>query len=319
MGTESEDNLENAASQEEELLEMDEEAQRSSSQSVEMNIFDAVRGSDGNPIDPVRLKGKDTFCFSCHKGIDCWNECCHGADITLTPNCILRLSKHFEQTPSEFLKEYTVPAMFGLADLPVAKLKMGGKDGKGACPFMSEDGCSVYEDRPATCRYYPLGVLSVKHKEMPEVNDFHFLVKEPHCCGHKESKEQTVDAYRQDQGLEEYEKVNRGWTDLLMKMASWKGLGGPWGENIDTRKKQMFFMATTDVQTFRRFVFETKFLDTYEIDEEAMEILKHDDQALLLLAFDWLKSIFFNEPTLSMKELVLQSSIAQYREETGAA
>jgi Fe-S-cluster containining protein len=28
-----------------------------------------------------------------------------------------------------------------------------------------EDGCLVYVDRPTTCRYYPLGVASLSHKD----------------------------------------------------------------------------------------------------------------------------------------------------------
>ena len=135
---------------------------------------------------------------------------------------------------------------------------------------------------------------------------------------HDEDKDQTVDEFRVDQGLDEYENVNQGWIDILMKSASWATVGGPFQQEIPPQVKQMFFMVSTDVSKFRKFVFETRFLDTYEIDPEAVEILKTDDSALLLLGFDWLKSVMFREPTVAMKEKVLQAAIAKAREELGA-
>jgi len=285
---------------------------------TEVEIFDAIRGpDDGNPVLPVRLRPDDMFCFSCHKDVPCWNVCCHGADVTLTPMDILRLSRHLGIRPREFLAEYTLPGVWDRADLPVAKLKMTGPDGKGPCTFMVDEGCSVYDSRPATCRYYPLGLASVKPKGADHKEDFYFLVKESHCKGHDEEKLQSVSAFRQEQGIEEYDRVNRGWTDILMKMASWMNLGGPQGKDVSPQTKQMFFLVSTDVDGFRQFVFETKFLDTYDLDPEAVEIIKTDDEALLLLGFDWMKSVMFQEPTLSMKENVLQSAMAKAREGMG--
>ncbi len=286
---------------------------------TEVEIINAVRASSDNPVTPTRLTGKDDFCFSCHSGVSCWNECCHGADITLTPFDILSLSRRLDLRPSEFLLEYTVPDMWERAELPVAKMKMSGADGKGACSFMTDEGCSVYDDRPVTCRYYPLGSASVKMKGDEEKQDFFFLVKEDHCQGHKEDKKQTVADFRSEQGVGLYDEVNRGWIDILMKMASWKNLGGPHGKDLAPQVKQMFFMVSTDVDALRKFVFETKFLDTYEIDEETVEILKINDEALLQLGFDWMQNVMFQEETLSLKKTVLQGAIAKARNDLGAS
>lgn len=285
---------------------------------TEFDLIEAVRVDADNPVQPVRMGADDTFRFRCHRGVSCWNQCCHGADITLTPNCVLRLSKHLGLKPAEFLVQYTVPAEWEKASLPVAKLRMSGADGKGACPFMGEEGCTVYEDRPATCRYYPMGLASVKPKGADEKEDFFFLVREPHCCGHQDSLEQSVGEFRQAQGLPEYDEVNRGWMDILMKMASWRVLGGPWGEEAKPAVKRMFFMVSTDVEALRRFVFETRFLDTYDIDPAALEILKTDDHEMLRLGFDWMKNVMFHEPTIAMKEHVLHDAIAKARDELGA-
>ena len=268
---------------------------------IEVNIFEGVRQPDGNPIMPVRLQSTDMFCFSCHKDVPCWNVCCHGADVTLTPGDIVRLSKRHEMTAEEFLLEYTVPAIWDKADMPVAKLKMTGKAGDGPCVFMDEkDGCTVYGDRPTTCRYYPLGMASIKMKDAEDKDDFQFLVKEPHCKGHEQDKLQNVNQFREEQGVIWYDAVNRGWYDVLMKMASWRSIGGPGGKVLDPQKKKMFFMISTDVDAFRRFVFDSSFLDKFAIEPEVVEAMRESDFELMKFGFRWLRFALAYEPTVKL-------------------
>ena len=56
-------------------------------------------------------------------------------------------------------------------------------DEMASCPFVRADGCIVYEDRPTACRYYPLGVASLSHREDNDGDEFYFFVNEPHCKG----------------------------------------------------------------------------------------------------------------------------------------
>ncbi len=286
---------------------------------IEVEIFEGVRQTDGNPVEPVRLKASDSFCFSCHKSISCWNRCCHGADVTLTPADILMLTKKLGLQPAQFLAQYTVPALWEKSDMPVAKLRTDDKIDSGACVFLAGDeGCGVYDARPATCRYYPMGLASIKMMGAEHKEDFYFLVKESHCRGHAEEKSQTVAEFRAEQDVEALDEINRGWIDIMMKMTSWRSVGGPNAKQVSTQAKKMFFMVSTDVDAFRRFVFETRFLDTYAIDPDTVEMLKTDDIALLQLGFDWLKNVLFNEQTINMKEDVLQAAIARGRSEMGA-
>lgn len=295
-------------------LDAEDRARREAEADMDMNVFDGVRAHDGNPVQPVRITAKDSFCFSCHKGVSCWNVCCHGADITLTPFDILRLSRRLEVKPADFLRLFTAPALWAGGDMPVAKLRMEGAEGNGACVFMDEEeGCTVYEDRPVNCRYYPLGLAAVKMKGMEEAEDFYFLVKESHCRGHDENRELSVAAFREEQGVEPYDEQNRGWIEILMKLASWKVLSGPFGKELPEATKKMFFMATTDVDMLRRFVFESKFLRTYLIDPEIVDKLRTDDEMLLKLGFDWLKNVIFGEETIKMRQEVLNDAIAKVR------
>ena len=295
-------------------LEMEERRQLDAE--VKTTLFDGVRGNDDKPVQPVKLTQEDTFCFKCHKGVSCWNECCHGADVTLTPFDILRLGEHFSVRPSDIVKEFAVPAMHEGSNLPVAKLRMSGKQGDGPCVFMDEErGCKVYENRPATCRYYPLGLGVLKMKGQEEKSDMFFMVKESHCKGHEEKQEQSVGTYRTQQGVQPYDLLNERWIDILMKMASWRSIGGPGGSDASKQAKQMFYMVSTDLDAFRRFVFETKFLDTYEIDPDMIENIKTNDEAILQLGFDWMRNVLFNEDTIGMKSDILQASIAKARSE----
>jgi Fe-S-cluster containining protein len=284
---------------------------------MELRVFDAVRAQTPGPVEPVRLGPRDTFAFRCHRGISCWNACCHGADVTLTPYDILRLSRNRGLRPAQFLERYTIPAVHEPSDMPVVKMKMGGEDGKGPCPFVVAEGCTVYGDRPTTCRYYPLGLMSVKLKDADRKEDFHFLVREPHCRGHAEANVQTVGDFRREQDIEPYDRANRGWIDVLMKLASWRSLGGPMGAAPSPQARQMFFMVSTDADRFRRFVQESRFLQIYDIPPETVRRIETDDLELLRLGFDWLKNVLFNEPTLAMRPEVLQGAIARARAELG--
>jgi Fe-S-cluster containining protein len=318
--TNGQDEFDGPASPDHEPSASAEQAARRAEDESRLDIFDGVRGQDGNPILPVQLKENDMFAFSCHKGISCWNECCHGADIVVTPGDMLRLSRHFGIRPIEFLDRYCYQAQWEKAGLPVAKLRMTGEDGGGPCAFVDDEkGCTVYENRPVTCRYYPLGLAAIKMKGQDEKENFNFLVKEAHCKGHDESKLQSVAQYRKEQGADEYDQINSGWMDILMKAASWASTGGPYGKEIAANTQGMFYMVSTDIDAFRRFVFETRFLEIYEIEKETTEVLKTNDAVLLTLGFDWLKNVIFGEPTISMKEAVLKEGIAKRREEFGAS
>ncbi len=54
-------------------------------------------------------------------------------------------------------------------------------------------------------------------------------------------------------------------------------------------------MVSTNPERFRRFVFESKFLEIFEVDEDTLSRIREDDLALLQFGFRWLKSVLFGE------------------------
>ena len=103
-------------------------------------------------IDPVKLNPDSPFTFKCHKGLACFTQCCSGINIILTPYDIIRLKNNLQLSSEEFLALYTAPQLLEKTGLPVVTLSLL-KNKVSSCPFVSEKGCFVYEDRPAACRY----------------------------------------------------------------------------------------------------------------------------------------------------------------------
>lgn len=82
---------------------------------------------------------------------------------------------------------------------------------------MTPEGCGVYEDRPTSCRYYPIALLSSRRQDEYIDRDAYAMVKEEHCLGHNEPRVITVGDYRKEQGRVEYDELARGWRQLILK------------------------------------------------------------------------------------------------------
>ncbi len=246
-------------------------------------------------IDPVRLTLESRFRFSCHKGVSCFTRCCRGINIVLTPYDIIRLKNRLQLSSEEFLAIYTKPEILEKTDLPLVTLKLLDDDQQ-SCPFVRDDGCLVYSDRPTTCRYYPLGVGSLSGNDSSDKEGFYFFIHEPHCKGFEEEKIWTVREWRKDQGVDVHDEINRGWTDLLVRKRSF-----PKNIKLTGKSKEMFFLASYNIDKFRKFVFDSSFLKRYDISPGIVEKIKTDEVALLKFAMDWLKFILFKEGDFKIK------------------
>lgn len=238
-------------------------------------------------IAPMRVGLKSRFKFQCHPGVPCFTKCCRGINIILTPYDIIRLKNRLGLSSEEFLAIYTEPHIMEKTDLPVVTLKLLDDEAQ-SCPFVREEGCLVYEDRPTTCRYYPLGVASLTHKEGADDEGFYFFVDEAHCKGFEEDKTWTVAEWRRDQGVDRHDEINAEWTDLLVRKRSF-----PQNIKLTEQSKQMFFMVSYNIDKFREFVFDSSFLQRYEVDAATQERIKNDEIELLNFGMRWLKFVFF--------------------------
>lgn len=236
-----------------------------------------------------------TFRFACHPGVPCFTECCRDLRLMLTPYDILRLKIHLHLDAGTFLERYGESRFDEQRNLPMVYLKMLEDDRK-VCPFVSQDGCCVYEDRPAACRIYPIAQATRRHRVHKTVLDQYFLLRENHCRGFEQDRLWTIDDWLEDQGLEPYHEWNNLWMDLITHPRLHSGPA------LSTRQHQMFFLASYNLDKFREFVLGSRFLTAFEITEEVAEAIRESDESLLKLAFSWLTFSLFNEPTLKMRQ-----------------
>lgn len=240
------------------------------------------------------LLGQDSkFRFSCNKDIKCFTKCCRKVDLLLTPYDIVRIKNRLSLSSEEFLKKYTSCLIWD-SGVPVVVLNMVD-DERRSCPFVGEDGCEIYEDRPWSCRLFPLRPENSK-------DESYTLIDDPNCLGYKADREWTVKEWMENQGVNIYNELEAFFRDIKLK------------ENIENEDlRRMFYMACYDMDRFRRFVFETKFLDVFDIENGVIRKIKKDDVELLKLAMNWLKFGLADPEALKVKEEVLAAKIKEQK------
>ncbi|TWI75530.1 hypothetical protein LZ24_00577 [Desulfobotulus alkaliphilus] len=244
-----------------------------------------------NEAVPVQLTRESRFCFDCHPGVPCFTDCCRKINIMLTPYDIIRIKNRMGIPSDEFLAVYTEPQILEKTGLPVPVMRLLD-DEKQSCPFVRDgEGCIIYADRPSACRYYPIGMATRSHMEdvvEGTQDDFFFMINEERCKGHQETKEWSIAEWRMDQGVDLQDRINEGWTDLIVRKKSF-------GFTMDMTEKsrKLFFMVCYNIDGFKRFVFESDFLKMHNISDEIIQKISEDEVTLLQFGFDWLQAILF--------------------------
>jgi hypothetical protein len=241
-----------------------------------------------------KLGPEDCFQFSCGPDVPCFTECCGRLQLMLTPFDALRLRRRLRLSSERFLDEYAIIRQRTAHGFPEVMMRMN-IEGARKCPFVTKDGCTVYADRPAACRIYPLGRASTRDASDREAKEFYFVVREDHCRGFEQTRTWTVREWTEDQGVDEYNRFNDRLMELYVMKSRRPAL------SLGERHKKMFIMACYNTDKFRDFVFDSGFLARFDLDPALVERLRSDDLPLLELAFEWLKFAFFQEPTLKIK------------------
>ena len=238
-----------------------------------------------------RLEPDDRFKFACHPGVPCFNACCADINIFLTPYDVLRLKNRLEMRSTTFLDTYTVLPFSKEMKQPVPLIKMQDNDKK-TCPFVGEQGCTVYEDRPWACRMYPLG-MAAPRDEAEQGKRFYFLMEEDHCHGFAEDREYRVHDWIDDQGIRDYDEAGELFKPFSLH---------PFFESGDQSpaKMDMFFMACYDLDRFRRFVFGSTFLEKFVVEPDVVDAIRTDDLELMRFGFRWLRYALGYEPTMQL-------------------
>jgi len=244
------------------------------------------------PIDPkelenlpgIRLKQRERFNFECHPGIGCFNRCCRNLNLYLYPYDVLRLRERLAVSSDAFLERYVDVIQRSGNFFPDVLLRMADDDER-TCPFLTPTGCSVYPDRPDTCRTFPVERGLLYDADTGKDVELHYLRPPDFCLGPNEGKRWTVAGWMADQKAADYQAMTVRWAKFKRLFEN-----DPWGtEGPQGSKARMAFMATYNIDRFREFVFASSFLKRYRIKHDSLRRLKRDDTELLGLGMDWVK------------------------------
>ena len=242
-----------------------------------------------------QLEPGERFPFGCHPGVPCFNQCCADVNIMLTPLDVLQLARSVGIPTGEFLDSYTIHPITKDLHLPLVMLAMRDEPEK-RCPFVGDEGCTVYEQRPWACRMYPLGLAipPARAGETPE--PLFFLFEDDHCQGRMQQGEWTAETWRRDQHVDKRDEIEAGFRELVTH---------PWfigGRRLDPKRLHMFYTACYDLDTFREFVFKSTFRERFELADDLLDELATNDLALLQFGFRWLRFALFAEPTMKVSD-----------------
>ena len=262
---------------------------------IEKNAGPQKRGS-------TVLGPDDDFRFSCHAGVGCFTRCCRDITIFLTPYDVIRLKNTLQIPSDEFLRKYT-STLIGDKGLPVIALKMG-EDEEKSCPFVTTTGCTVYEGRPWACRIYPLQPESTKLTEKAG-REYYSVMDVPFCLGFEENQTLSVEEWKQAQGIPVYREME----DLFKKITMNEFLNDK--KITNPKIQEMYYMACYDLDRFRRFVFESKFLETFDVAPDVVEEIRRDDAALFKFALRWLEYGLLGQHALKVNPAAMESKKRQ--------
>lgn len=234
------------------------------------------------------ISAEQEFSFACHPGVPCFTECCRELDLALSPYDVLRLKKAVGLTSNQFLEQYVLVEWQEDQVLPTCYLTMVD-DGRASCVFVNQHGCSVYADRPGSCRAYPVG-RGVTRNEGGALTESLVLLQEPHCRGFAEPCPQTARTYLQEQELDLYNQFNDALLPLYQHRSIRDKTFRPTRYQFD-----QYMLALYDLDQFRKEMVNGRIALQRPLTSRQLKGLAGDDEELLLLGIEWLLQEWFGE------------------------
>ncbi|WP_164561864.1 YkgJ family cysteine cluster protein [Nitratidesulfovibrio vulgaris] len=232
------------------------------------------------------LEPGESFRFSCHPGVRCFNACCSDLTMPLTPYDVLRLRRNLGMDSETFIAEHARVGQYPDTGFPLLHLRMSDHPLK-LCPFVSDEGCTVYPDRSSACRTYPLGRATREDEDGNVVEQF-FVVQEEHCRGFEETKAWTSATWLQDQGLEPYYRWNDAYMSLMARQRRTGTVLGP-------KHATMCLLAFYQLDRFADFVRGVHLFSRLDVDEARQERILADEEERLGFALEWAELVLFGD------------------------
>jgi len=243
--------------------------------SVDIKNLDHIPGK--------KLESGDTFSFKCHQDLACFNKCCRNLNLFLYPYDVIRLKKNLGISTDQFLDTYVDIVLRPDEFFPEVLLRMADNSER-TCPFLNKSGCTVYLDRPDTCRTFPVEQGRIYNAESKKGEAISFFRPPDFCLGQNEEKIWSPESWAKDQDAVLYNKMTARWSDIKRLFQS-----NPWGaQGAEGEGGKMAFMAAFNIDQFREFVFNSSFLKRYKIKSTTLKKIKTDDLELMKIGFSWI-------------------------------
>ncbi len=242
---------------------------------------------DNHPdsFHPIDLE--KNFSFACHPGVTCFTHCCRQLDLVLTPYDVLKLKNQLDLHSGVFLEKYVIIEWDESQPFPLCYLTMID-DGNASCPFVSDQGCTVYKHRPGSCRTYPVG-RGARQISNGSIEELCVLIKEPHCHGFTSSTSQTPKQYFHDQGLDRYNYFNDKVLTLLKHKKVQQGFR-PSKPQLDH-----FILGLYNLDMFRQEIADGRITLNNSLNAHKIQGLAGDDEEMLNIGIEWLRQELFSE------------------------
>ena len=144
------------------------------------------------------LGRKAPYAFACQR----CRGCCRAKRIQVNPYEVARLARRLGLSTTAFIRRFTDGGVY---------LRFTSAN---VCPFITEEGCGVYADRPLVCRLYPLG----RHVADTDEEWFTEHEPEPGCAG-KRGEDKTIQVYLEEQGAVPFMRAADLYLELYWKLA----------------------------------------------------------------------------------------------------
>lgn len=232
--------------------------------------MDSIAAQDEQAV----LTEQSLFSFSCNDSLPCFTQCCRDVNIYLTPYDVLRLRRTLKMGSAAFLARYTRHFLDRSTSIPIVQLAMAPETLQ--CPLLTPNGCSVYRDRPWACRMYPLDITG-------KAGTYRTVTGSGRrCLGLRERAGRTVAQWLASQEVAPYVEMEDAFHAVMPQSFL------P-GTDIGVGLGKVLFLAF-DLDPFAELLQDDRFQTFYEVDEALLAQAQTDDEALLRLAFRYIRS-----------------------------
>ncbi len=225
---------------------------------------------------------EETFQFDCNSGVPCFNHCCRDLNQALSPYDVLRLRRHLGLSWIDFLHGFAEVHTGPVTGLPVVSLRFNAGNDR-SCPFVTDQGCRVYDARPTSCRLYPLARALRRSREDGALSVHYALMCEPHCRGFDQPQRQTVAQWIASQGMAKGLAAN----DDLMMLIARKNSSRP--GPLTSTERQWLIMALYDLDGLKTYAAGAR-LENLTVNPPSAN---QDDRDWLAWGLVWIQDTLF--------------------------